>query len=142
MPFASIDIDNTVGSYVGTETYFAQGDSDALNIGRIITDEDVTTSGTITFLNGARADSVTATSAIDFASALINVCADSSAITVTGAETDDTVDLGVPAAAYVTGSQFFAWVNAADQVTIRHCCIGAATCDPASGTFRVTARTP
>ena len=142
VPFAYLDIDNTVGSYAGTETYFAQGNSDVLNVGRIVTDEDVTTSGTITMLNGARLDSVTATSSIDFASSLLMACTDSSAITVTGAETDDTVDLGIPNAAAVAGSHFFAWVNAADQVTIRHCCLGAVACDPASATFRVTASTP
>ena len=81
---------------------------------------------------------LTGSATIDFASIAITTCADSSAITVTGAAAGDVVRVGVPNGAMVTGSQFTAWANATDQVTVRHCCIGAATCDPASGTFKVS----
>lgn len=77
------------------------------------------------------------TSVIDFASIAVANCADSSGITVTGAADGNVVKLGVPNAAMVTGSQFTAWASATDTVTVRHCCVGNATCDPGSGTFTV-----
>jgi len=74
------------------------------------------------------------TATIDFGSIAIANCADST-ITVSGSNAGDAVQLGVPNAAMVTGSQFSAWVSSSNTVSVRHCCNGAATCDPASGTF-------
>lgn len=80
---------------------------------------------------------LTNTGTIDFASINGEQCADST-ITVTDAVAGDTVMLGVPNGAMVTGSMFQGWVSASNTVTVRHCCTRAAasTCDPASGTFR------
>lgn len=79
---------------------------------------------------------------IDFGAIATTVCADvdnaaaAATITVTGAAAGDTVYLGVPTAAAVAGSQFSAWVSGANTVTVRHCCIPAAGCNPGSGSFR------
>lgn len=81
--------------------------------------------------------SIAVASTQDFGSISAATCADSSAVTVTGATTTSTVELGVPNAAQVTGSIFQAWVSSTNNVTIRHCCAGAATCDPASGSFGI-----
>lgn len=60
-------------------------------------------------------------------------------ITVTGAVDGNTVLLGTPNAA-VSDSHlsFYAWVSAADTVTVRCLNIGTATQNPSSGTFRAT----
>lgn len=57
-------------------------------------------------------------------------------ITVTGAAAGDVVSLGVPHGSVTADTLFFAWVSAADTVTVRAMRI-AGTPDPASGTFRV-----
>lgn len=96
------------------------------------------TTNTLKYCNGTTYAELTSkisnTATLDFGSIAIANCADLT-ISVTGATTADTVALGVPNVAMVTGSQFQAWVSAADTVSVRHCCNGAATCDPASGTF-------
>ena len=73
-------------------------------------------------------------SVIDFSSSALGDCTDKT-ITVSGAATDGEVLLGVPDISVAVGSQYFAWVSAVDSVTIRHCCVGAVTCDPDTGTF-------
>jgi hypothetical protein len=74
---------------------------------------------------------------VDFGSLTAPSCEDLT-ITVTGASDGDACSVGAPNASVVTGSQFTCWRSSANIVTIRHCCIRAlaASCDPASGTFR------
>jgi hypothetical protein len=74
---------------------------------------------------------------LDFGSLTAPSCEDLT-VTVTGASDGEPCSVGVPNAAAPIGSQFTCWRSAANIVTIRHCCIRAlaATCDPASATFR------
>lgn len=75
------------------------------------------------------------TATIDFADPGANSC-NTSAIVVIGAAVGDVTTLGVPSTALNDAeSSFVASVSAADTVTVRHCCIGASGCDPASGIF-------
>lgn len=71
---------------------------------------------------------------IDFAS-LTTTCADSSAITVTGAVAGDACFVGPPAAAQANLS-FTCYVSAADSVKVRACAAGTAA-DAASATYYV-----
>jgi hypothetical protein len=75
---------------------------------------------------------LTTTATLDFPS----VSADSADLTVSvpGAAAGDTVTVGVPVGSVGDG-QYFAWVSAADTVTIRFSTAGSF--DPPSGTFRV-----
>lgn len=73
---------------------------------------------------------------IDFASAT-TTCADSTAITVTGAAVGDPCAVGYDGATVnAANSSFSCYVSAADAVKVRHCAAGTAS-DPTSATFRV-----
>jgi hypothetical protein len=80
-----------------------------------------------------------ASATIDFASTTIT-CTDSSAITVTGAQTGDPCFVGAPTTISGAGtglnSSFTCYVSAADNVKVRHCAAGTAD-DPASATYFV-----
>lgn len=58
-------------------------------------------------------------------------------ITVTGAVSGDIVWLGVPNGSMPAGGTFFAWVSAADTVTVRFANNSGGSLDPSSGTFKV-----
>jgi hypothetical protein len=77
-----------------------------------------------------------ATKTIDFASTLTQTRTDNT-ITVRGAVIGDLVALGIPNAAIVAGGSWFAWVSAADTVTIRYENSTAGTLDPGEGIFKV-----
>lgn len=79
---------------------------------------------------------------LDFASAAQATCSADLTITVTGATTAASVALSVINASVPTGSVFWAWISAADTVKVRHCCVGAATCDPASGVYHARTFNP
>lgn len=72
---------------------------------------------------------------LDFGSALINTCNDLT-LSVAGSTFNAQVIIGLPTPP-PTGSVFNAWVSAGDTITIRHCCVGAATCDPPSDDYWV-----
>lgn len=71
---------------------------------------------------------------IDFAS-ITTTCADSSAITVTGARAGDACSVGTPAAATANLS-FTCYVSATNEVKVRACAAGTAA-DAASATYYV-----
>jgi 3-methyladenine DNA glycosylase Mpg len=85
------------------------------------------------------AKTLTATAALNFPSTTAGT-ASTLTITVTGAADGDAVSLGVPnAAASIGGAQFFAYVSAANTVTIKLFNSNTLTAiDPASATFRVS----
>lgn len=58
-------------------------------------------------------------------------------ITVTGAAVGDIVTLGVPDAAVTSTGVFFAWVSAANTVTVRYSNKALISENPGSGTFKV-----
>lgn len=62
----------------------------------------------------------------------------SATITVTGAVEGDPVALGLPNASVISKTEWFAWVSAADTVTVRFTNNDPSTQDPASGTYKVT----
>lgn len=62
-------------------------------------------------------------------------------IPVVGAAVGDVVSLGVPHASVPAGGTFFAWVSAADVVTVRFANNTAGSLTPASGSFRVVVET-
>jgi hypothetical protein len=79
---------------------------------------------------------ISATATLDFGTMTAPGCASDLAVTAVGAAVGDTVSLGVPSGSVPAGVQFFAWVSAADTVTIRACAF-AGSPDPANGSFRV-----
>jgi hypothetical protein len=78
---------------------------------------------------------MSATAALDFPLTSAQNSADLT-ITVNGAATGDTVDLGVPTAAILANSDYTAWVSAANTVTVRFNNYSAGAQNPTSGTFR------
>jgi hypothetical protein len=58
-------------------------------------------------------------------------------VTVTGASDGDVVSIGVPNAAAVADASYFAWVSAADTITIRCFNIDGGTINPPSALFKV-----
>lgn len=72
---------------------------------------------------------------LDFPNTAIGTVADLT-VPVTGAVAGSPVFVGAPDGSVTATSTFFAWVSAADTVTVRHAPNGVAA-DPASGTFRV-----
>lgn len=58
-------------------------------------------------------------------------------VTVTGAADGDVVSIGVPNGSVPGTSGYFAWVSAADTVTIRFANQSGSSADPASGIFKV-----
>jgi hypothetical protein len=79
---------------------------------------------------------LTASAALNFASMATLTSATDLTITVTGATTNDTVVLGLPAAP-TAGIVFSAFVSAADTVTVRAFNVSSGTVDPASATYKV-----
>lgn len=77
----------------------------------------------------------TATATKDFD--LTAVIVEDLTMTVTGAAVGDVVQVGVPNGSVTATAQYFAWVSAADTVTIR-CRTAIAGENPPSGSFRVT----
>lgn len=77
---------------------------------------------------------LTANATLNFANLAAIGCEDLT-VTVTGAADGDTVSLAVPNASIVANGNFFAWVSAANTVTVRFCTVVSG--DPASGSFRV-----
>lgn len=90
--------------------------------------------GTTTETANAITKSLGGSATIDFAS-VTTTCADSSAITVTGAVAGDACFVGPPAAAQANLS-FTCYVSAADAVKVRACAAGTAA-DAASATYYV-----
>lgn len=76
---------------------------------------------------------LSATATLDFANQAVAGC-EVLTIAVTGAALGDTVAIGVPNGSNTANSVFWAWVSAADVVSIKHCAIISG--DPASGSFR------
>jgi len=75
---------------------------------------------------------------LDFGSTAAGAVTDLT-ITVTGAADGDVVSLGVPNASVAATGRYFAWVSAANTVTVRFSpTILVGSEDPASGTFKVT----
>jgi hypothetical protein len=96
-------------------------------------------SGVTSFsVNGgsALARYITATGTIDFASTASSTCA-TSTITVTGAQTGDTVQLGAPATVE-NGIVWSGYVSATNTVTVRECNVTTSTIDPASASWRAS----
>ena len=79
---------------------------------------------------------ISATATLDFSNTSASTCSDMT-LTVTDAAAGDSVFLGAPSASVPVGGSFFAWVSAANTVTVRFCADGTAR-DPASGSFRAT----
>ncbi len=79
---------------------------------------------------------LSSTATLDFPNTAISGCSDLP-MTVTGATVGDSVFLGVLNASVPAGGSYFAWVSAANTVTVRFCADGTAR-DPASGSFRAT----
>jgi hypothetical protein len=73
------------------------------------------------------------TATIDFVTAT-TTCTESSAITVTGARTNDGCVIGPPTSGGSTNAAYTCYVSATDAVKARHCAAGTAD-DPASATF-------
>lgn len=91
--------------------------------------------------NGERVEAVLLGSAtLNFGSIAAAASADLT-ITVTGAAANDNVALGLPAAP-AAGIVFFAFVSAADTVTVRAMNITAGAVDPASATYKVAVIKP
>jgi hypothetical protein len=96
--------------------------------------------GTFTVDQDGRITSATngvlaASAVLDFPSTSSNSTQDLT-ITVTGAIDGDPVSIGVPNACATVGT-FFAWVSAADTVTIRFFNPSGGSVNPTSGTFKV-----
>ncbi len=80
------------------------------------------------------ADRLSGSAALNFD--LTSVDTEDLTIAVAGAVLGDKVALGVPNGSVTASTLFFAWVSAADVVTVRAMRI-AGTPNPASGTFKV-----
>jgi hypothetical protein len=80
---------------------------------------------------------LTASATLDFPSTLTQEASDLT-ITVTGAALNDEVVLGVPNGSVNANSGYFAWVSAADTVTVRFMNFSSGSINPASGTFKVS----
>lgn len=83
------------------------------------------------------AKTLTATAALNFPNTASGATSDLT-ITVTGAADGDAVSFGTPNAAVAAGSDYSAWVSAANTVTIRFSNFSGAAIDPASATFRAS----
>lgn len=79
---------------------------------------------------------LTAVATLDFPNTAAQQSSDLT-ITVPGAAVGDAVALGVPNGSVNANSGFFAWVSAANVVSVRFCNFSAGAIDPASGSFRV-----
>lgn len=79
----------------------------------------------------------TVTAVLDFPNTAANAVSDLN-VTLAGAVSGDVVTLGVPNGSVPAGGTFFAWVSAANTITVRFANNTAGALDPASGTFRVS----
>lgn len=96
---------------------------------------NVTNAGELTFNGGSTIKKVlTATATIDFTSIAAGATQEQT-ITVTGAATGDTVEIGLPST-FDAGLMATAYVSAADTVKIRLFNTTAGSIDPASATYR------
>lgn len=68
---------------------------------------------------------------LNFGSISSGACEDLT-VSVTDLGADADIAWRVPNGALVAGSTYFAWPSASGVATFRHCCVGAATCDPPS----------
>jgi hypothetical protein len=88
------------------------------------------------------AKTLTATAALDFPAAASGGGTSTRTVTVNGAATGDVVVLGIPATAVDAGGTYFAYVSAANTVTIvltnAISILFGGTIDPPSATFRVS----
>lgn len=82
-------------------------------------------------------DRITATATLDFPSTAAQSSSELT-VTVTGAVAGDVASIGVGASAAAAGGSYFAWVSAADTVTVRFCNHTASAIDPPSDTFKIT----
>lgn len=81
---------------------------------------------------------ITATATLDFPSTLAASSSDLT-MTLTGAVDGDSVMLGVPNGSVNVNTAYFAWVSAANTITVRFINFDIALAsDPASGVFRAT----
>ena len=123
------------------KTLEQRGSNASLRKERVVSDQTITTAGTITLASGA--DS-TGSATLDFGS-ITSDCVEvvnggaAATITVPGAAAGDSCAVGVPTASNVLKSSWTCRVSAAATATIRHCCNNG-TCDPDSGTFTATVR--
>lgn len=141
---ASLDINNTVGSYVGTSTTIIQTGTGTIQVGNITSPDTISVTADaadISLLPGA---SMANSGTLDFGS-ITSDCVEvvngggAATITVLGAAAGDSCSVGVPTAAAVLKSSWTCRVTAANTVTVKHCCNNG-TCDPASGTYTATVR--
>lgn len=98
--------------------------------------------GLITTEWGSR--QISGTASLNFGATAANTC-DTLTLTVTGAADGDVVILGIPQALATadTAQVFWAWVSAADTVSVKRCNLtGSALSDPAAATVRATVVKP
>lgn len=80
---------------------------------------------------------IESTSTLDFSSTSANSYSDLN-VTVTGAADGDPVSIGVPGGSVLSNTSFFAWVSAANTVTVRLINNDNSSAkDPASGSFKI-----
>lgn len=131
------------GTDTGSGNYaFAAQDSGAVNLFLVRNDGQVSVAGAL--LAGSLAigsgtaitKHLSATASLNFGATAAQTC-DALTITVTGAADGDAVALGTPASAYTDSNIFWAYVSAADTVTVRRCNItGSPAADIGAATFR------
>jgi hypothetical protein len=106
-----------------------------------VTFDTLSLSTSLTIGSGGATTAITghlsATAALNFDLTGAGVTTQDLTIAVTGAALGDTVTLGVPDVSVNQGVLFFAWVDAADSVTVRAVDVDSSNPNPASGTFRV-----
>jgi hypothetical protein len=83
------------------------------------------------------ANEIFASATLDFPNTLAQTSSDLT-ITLTGAVDGDAVVLGVPNAAVNGNSNYFAWISAANTITVRFNNYSSLAINPASATFKVT----
>ncbi len=130
------DINFAVSNSAGTAQFSVDHEGDVVAAATI-----KGTTGLIVGATGtAIASSYRATGVIDFANKVAAGCQDGTPFTTTGAAVGSECIVGAPAAPEANSS-FTCFVNAADAVTVRHCC-HSANCDPASATYAVRVFNP
>lgn len=126
----------SVGS-IGTGMTIVRIDSTGwINYSKIVTDDSLRVNKGLT-VGGQKVTKILRGSAVIDFDLSVSTSQDST-ITVTGAVAGDETFLGVPAVAAVANTVFFAWVSAANTVTVRAIRTCDSTPDPSSGTFKVT----
>lgn len=160
LPFQTVKPDGTLFEYAGGTTTLTASTNGVLSMLYSDSSISLVTSGYVTNANRFYFDKfttdayqvvkvdrlyrnqvptprvLTASAALNFASMATLTSATDLTITVTGATTNDTVILGLPAAP-TAGIVFSAFVSAADTVTVRAFNVSSGTIDPASATYKV-----